>query len=393
MTVDAPPTAATVPAPEEPGPPGVLVRNKPLMALTIMAAFVFLRWAQDVFIPITLAVLFSYALTPLVGWLDKRLRIPRVIGAGLLLVAILGGCGAGLRALQPQAVNLVDIIPRATQKMSRAFRPGPRADKGALAKIEEAAKEIDRVANSAAGPSPAPAPAPPEAPRFRIRDYILVGTMGLLSGTAQFVVVVSLVYFLLIAGDTFRRTLLAVIDEPLSRKKETLGMLDEIDGQIQRYLIVQIVTSALLGVIAWIVFVSVGFDNAMAWACVGGVLHLIPYAGPAAFVAITALMTYVQFDSLQPVIATIAVLIAAMGIIALFIVPWLTHKTASVNAVTAFVALLVWGWLWGIWGLLLGVPIVMAIKTVCDHVEGLEPVAAFLGKAPTRAAPNDARES
>jgi predicted PurR-regulated permease PerM len=145
-------------------------------------------------------------------------------------------------------------------------------------------------------------------------------------------------------------------------------------------------------VVAWIAFVSVGFDNALAWACVGGVLHLIPYAGPAAFVAITALMTYVQFDSLAPVVETLAVLIATMSIIALFIVPWLTHKTASVNAVTVFVALLVWGWLWGVWGLLLGVPIVMAIKAVCDHIEGLQPIAAFLGNTPARRAPESARE-
>ncbi len=381
------------PTPEEPGAAGFQIRNKLLMALTVMAAFVFLRWAQEVFIPITLAVVLSYALTPSVAWLHKRLRLHKAIGAGLLLAAILGACAVGLSALQPQAINLVDIIPQAAQKMSRAFRPGSRAGSGALAKIEKAAKEIDRVANSAAAPSAesAPADAPPESPPFRIRDYILVGTMGLLSGAAQFVVVVALVYFLLIAGDTFRRTLLTTSDDPLSGKKKTLEMLDEIDSQIQRYLVVQIVTSALLGVVAWIVFVGVGFHNALAWACVGGVLHLIPYAGPAAFVAIVALMTYVQFDSPELVVAIAAVLVATMGIIALFVVPWLTHKTASVNAVTVFVALLVWGWLWGIWGLLLGVPIVMAIKTVCDHVDGLQPVAAFLGNSPAKHSPVEAR--
>jgi predicted PurR-regulated permease PerM len=387
MTADA---GADGPSSEHPAPTGLIVQNKPLMVLTVMAAFVFLRWAQEVFIPITLAVLLSYALTPSVAWLHRRLGLHRAIGAGLLLAAIFAACGVGLSALQPQAVNLVDIIPPATQKMSRALRPASRGDKGALAKIEQAAKEIDRVANSAA--AAAPADKAPEPPPFRIRDYILVGTVGLVSGAAQFVVVVALVYFLLIAGDTFRRTLLATIDEPLSRKKETLEMLDEIDGQIQRYLIVQIATSALLGVVAWATFISVGFDNALAWACIGTVLHLIPYAGPAAFVAIIALMTYVQFDSLQPVVETALVLTATMSIIALLVVPWLTHKTASVNAVTVFVALLVWGWLWGVWGLLLGVPIVMAIQTVCDHVEGLQPIAAFLGNTPARRAAENARD-
>jgi len=392
MTANALPTDSPSPTPEEPAPAGFVIRNKPLVALTVMAAIVFLRWAQDVLIPITLAVLLSYALTPSVSWLNKRLRLHKAIGAGLMLVAILGACAVGLTGLQPQAVNLVDIVPRATQKMSRAFRPMSRGDTGALAKIEKAAQEIDRVANSATAPSAAPPNTPPETPAFRIRDYILVGTVGLLSGAAQFVVVVALVYFLLIAGDTFRRTLLTTSDEPLSGKKNTLEMLDEIDSQIQRYLVVQIATSALLGAVAWIVFVYIGFDNALAWACVGGVFHLIPYAGPAAFVAIVALMTYVQFDSLQPVVATAAVLVATMSVIGLFIVPWLTHKTASVNAVTVFVALLVWGWLWGVWGLLLGVPIVMAIKTVCDHVEGLQAIGAFLGNTPPRRPPDDTRK-
>jgi predicted PurR-regulated permease PerM len=217
-----------------------------------------------------------------------------------------------------------------------------------------------------------------------VRDYILVGTMGLISGLAEFTVVVALVFFLLVAGDTFRRTLLNTSGDPLARKKQTLEMLDEIDGQIQRYLFVQIGTSALLSVVAWALFTSIGIDNALAWACIGGVLHLIPYAGPATFVAIMALIAYVQLDSLQPILLTVGVLTIAIGIIGLLIVPWLTHKTGSINAVTVFVALLVWGWLWGVWGLLLGVPIVMAFKTVCENVDEWRPFAAFLGHTPSR---------
>jgi predicted PurR-regulated permease PerM len=363
--------------------PAVWIRNKALAALTFMAAVVFLQWAQEVFIPITLAVLLSYALTPIVEWLHKRLRVHKAIGAGALLLGIMGACVFGIGALQPQALNLVEIIPRAAEKLTAEFRPTARARNGALAKIEKAANEIDRVANAAGAPAAA-SPPPPDAPPFRIRDYILVGTVGLVSGLAELVVVVALVFFLLLAGDTFRRTLLNTSDDPLARKKQTLEMLDEIDRQIQRYLLVQIGSSALLGIVAWVLFATIGLDNALAWACIGGVLHLIPYAGPVGFVAIMALITYVQFDSLQPILETVGVLTVVIGVIGLFIVPWLTDKTGSVNAVTVFVALLVWGWLWGVWGLLLGVPIVMAIKTVCDNVVEWRPFAAFLGHAATR---------
>jgi predicted PurR-regulated permease PerM len=260
-------------------------------------------------------------------------------------------------------------------------------------KIQKAASEIEKVANSTASSASTTAVAPakpaPDASGFKIRDYILTGTMGLAAGLGQLVVVVVLVYFLLIAGDTFRRTLVQVSGDTLSKKKITVNILDEIDSQIQRYLLVQIGTSALLGVVAWLVFAWTGLDNAVTWACIGGVLHLVPYAGPAAFVVLIALVAYVQFDTLQPVAVIIGSMLVSIGVIGLLLVPWLTQKVGSLKAVAVFVALLFWGWLWGIWGLLLGVPIVMAIKAVCERVDDLRPISAFLGHGPTATATDD----
>jgi predicted PurR-regulated permease PerM len=222
---------------------------------------------------------------------------------------------------------------------------------------------------------------------------MLTSTAGLAVGLGQLVVVLALVYFLLIAGDAFRRTLMRISGDTLTKKKITVHVLDEIDSQIQRYLLVQIATSALLGVVAWLVFAWIGLDNAVTWGCIGGVLHLIPYVGPAAFLALIALVAYVQFDTLQPVAMIIASMLASLGVIALLLVPWLTQKVGSLNAVTVFVALLVWGWLWGIWGLLLGVPIMMAIKSICERVEDLQPISAFLGHPPKKTATDDSQTS
>ncbi|MEO8566986.1 MAG: AI-2E family transporter, partial [Betaproteobacteria bacterium] len=101
--------------------------------------------------------------------------------------------------------------------------------------------------------------------------------------------------------------------------------------------------------------------------------------------------SYVQFDTLQPVVVIVGSMLAAVGVIGMLLVPWLTHKVGSLNAVTVFIALLVWGWLWGIWGLLLGVPIMMAVKAVCDRVEDLQPFSAFLGHSPTKLPPDDSQ--
>ena len=368
------------------------VRSTSLALLAFIALVVFLRWAQDIFIPITFAVLLSYALTPIVDWLKRNAKLHKAIGAALTLALILGALGLGLSSLRPEALNILDIVPRAIQKFSTAMRGNSRIPTGTVAKIQKAASEIEKAANSASSPSPLPAAAaapakpPPDAPGFRIRDYVLVGTVGVAAGLGRFVIVVALVYFLLIAGDTFRRTMVRISGDTLSKKKITVQILDEIDSQIQRYLLVQIGTSVLLGIVASLLFAWIGLDNALTWGCIGGVLHLIPYAGPAAFIALIGLVAYVQFDSLQPVVVVVGSMLASIGVIALLLVPWLTQKVGSLNAVTVFVALLVGGWLWGVWGLLLGVPIVMAIMAVCERIDDLQPISEFLGHPPKKPA-------
>jgi predicted PurR-regulated permease PerM len=400
-TRQQPPLPGDEDPPAERLPPTVAVpidvRSTSLALLALIALIVFLRWAQEVLIPITFAVLLSYALTPVVDWLRRKAKLHKAVGAAFTLALLLGGLGFGLSSLQPEALDILDIVPRATQKLSIALRGTPHAAGGAVAKIQKAASEIEKAANTATSPTStmpvAPAKALPEAPGFRLRDYILMGTASVAAGVGQLIVVVALVYFLLIAGDAFRRTLVRISGDTLSKKKITVHILDEIDSQIQRYLLVQIATSALLGVVAWVVFALVGLENALTWACIGGVLHLIPYAGPTAFVALIALVAYVQFDTVQPVAVIVGSVLASVGVIGLLLVPWLTQKVGSLNAVTVFVALLVWGWLWGIWGLLLGVPIMMAIKAVCDRVEDLQPISAFLGHGPTKISTDDSKSA
>ena len=370
----------------------VIRRSNAIVVLALIAVVVFLHWAQAVVIPIVFSVFLSYALTPIVNWLPRKAKLPKAVGAAATLAIILGAVGWGLNSLQPEALDVLDIVPRATQKFSVAIRGNPREPASAVEKMKKAATEIENAANTAttattnpsttttkiSSATPPPRPAP-DTPTFKVRDYVLMGTASFIAGMGQLVVVVALVYFLLVAGDSFRRTLIRISGDSLTKKKITVQILDEIDMQIQRYLLVQIVSSALLALVTWLAFAWIGLNNALFWACFGGVLHLIPYAGPTALVVITALVAYVQFDTLQPVVVVIGVTLGLVGAIGLLLVPWLTQRVGRINAVVVFVALLFWGWLWGVWGLLLGVPIVMAIKAVCERVEQLRPISEFLG--------------
>jgi len=394
ITTDAPaPTVAHV---------SVIRRSNAIVVLALIAVVVFLHWAQAVIIPIVFSIFLSYALTPIVDWLQKKARLPKVVGAAATLAVILGAVGWGLNSLQPEALDILDIVPRATAKFNIAMRGNRLEPGGAVEKMKKAATEIENAANTAntatttttttttttkGAATPPPRPLP-EVSNFKVRDYVLMGTASFIAGMGQLVIVVALVYFLLVAGDSFRRTLIRISGDSLTKKKITVKILDEIDLQIQRYLLVQIVSSALLALVIWMAFAWIGLNNALFWACFGGVLHLIPYVGPTALVVITALVAYVQFDTLQPVAMIFGITLALVGVIGLLLVPWLTQQVGRINAVIVFVALLFWGWLWGVWGLLLGVPIVMAIKAVCERVEDLRPISEFLGyedKKSTRA--------
>lgn len=368
------------------------VRSTSLAVLAFLAVIGFLYLAQAVFIPITVAVLMSYALTPVVDWLRRRARLPKVAGAALTLALVLAVVGFGINSLQSEAIQMLDIVPRAAAKFGQAVRRNALEPRGTVEKMKQAASEIEKAANAAAAaaatsrstPAGAVVKPPSDVPTFRVRDYVVMGTASAIAGIGQLVVIVGLVYLLLIAGDSFRRTLVHISGNTFSQKKITVQMLDEINFQIRRYLLVQLAMSALLGVLAWITFVWIGLENALFWASVAGILHLIPYIGPTALVILIGLVGYVQFDTLQPVIALIGSTLAFVGVIGLLLVPWLTQRLGQLNAVTVFVTLLFWGWLWGVWGLLLGVPTVMAICAVCARVENLHPISELLGCAPAR---------
>lgn len=375
------------------------VRSTSLAVIALIAVIGFLLLARAVFIPITIALMASYALTPVVNGLQRFARLPKAVGAALTLLLLVGAVGYGIASLQPEALQILDLVPRATAKFNGAMRRTALEPPGAVAKLKEAAEGLERVAETATGTATAdpvsggtsrsrvtPPPQPPAAsPAINVREYLVMGTANALSGAGQLVVIVSLLYFLLISGDNFRRTLVRISGDTLSKKKITVQILDEIDSQIQRYLLVQVAASALLGLATWGAFAAVGLQNALFWGIVGGVLHLIPYVGPTALVFLTGVVAYVQFDTLESVALLVGSTVMIVGVVGTLLVPWLMQRVGGLNVVTVFVSLLFWGWLWGVWGLLLGVPIVMAINAICERVEDLRPIAELLGHArPTK---------
>jgi predicted PurR-regulated permease PerM len=209
---------------------------------------------------------------------------------------------------------------------------------------------------------------------------VLSGTVGLLSAMGQLTLVAFLTYFALCSGDTFRRKLIKITGPSLQKKKVTVHVLDDITRNIERYLLVQILVSAIVGVTTGLAFWALGVENAAVWGIIAAVTNLIPYIGSVIVLAAAGLVAFLQFNSLQMGIVVAGVSLGIHTLIGNLLMPWLTSRTSRMNPVAVFVGVIFWGWLWGIWGLLLGIPITMVIKSICDRVEDLQPIGELLGE-------------
>ncbi|MYN41912.1 AI-2E family transporter [Duganella sp. FT109W] len=377
------PAAATPPAvPESPRIP--LHVNARGLALGVIATVAFvwaLQWSRNFLVPLLLGILISYTLSPLVCWLE-RIRIPRVIGATLITAAILGGSVVVAEKLQGEFQAIVEELPTAGHKLSKLVSEhlhsgGPSA----LQRIQDVATELQQAtagAQEKRAARRASAAAPPDT--LPVMDWLWAGSMGVMGFVSQATMVIFLVFFLLLSGDTFKRKLVKLTGPSLTKKKITVHILEDINSSIQKYMLMLLVTNGALALLMWIALRWIGLENAGAWAIVAGLLHLMPYFGPLLIMMATGIVAFLQFESLQMSFLVMGASLAIATLIGTVVATWMTGRFARMNAAAVFVSLLFWGWLWGVWGLLLGVPVIVIIKVVAERVEGMEVVAELLGE-------------
>jgi predicted PurR-regulated permease PerM len=376
---------AAPPSEPEPEPDRLLlhmpvdIRSMSLVVLAIFASLFVLHWAKAVFIPVMLGILFSYALSPIVNWMERR-RIPRWLSAAVLLFAILGGTSATVWSLRDEATQLIRSLPAATQKLANVLRTRAGAAPSSLETVQKAASQLEQAARGdAEAGARGVTRVTIEPSRFNIKDYLWSGGIGLAALIGQTTVVIFLTYFLMLSGDTFRRKMLKLAGPNLSDKKITLQALHEVADQIQRYLQVQVLTSVVVGVLTWLALMALGLENAAVWGIAAGVLNLIPYVGTVIIAGASAMVAFLQFGTLDMALLIGGASLVIHAVTGNLLTPWLTSRASRMSPVAVFVGMLAWGWLWGVWGLLLGIPILMMVKAVCDRVDDLKPIGEFLG--------------
>ena len=371
---------AREPEPETTAPIDVKLRSVALVILACTAGIALLYWAREVFIPIVLSVLISYALEPVVVTL-MRVRLPRVASAALVMLLFTGGLGYSGYALSDDAATMVAAVPEAAAKLRVALRHN-NTSSGTIKQVQQAANELQRAADETAARNPVSAGVQRvqiEEPAIDVRGYLMWGSASAFAFAGQATLVIFFVFFLLASGDLVKRKLVRLAGPSLERKKITVQILNEIDAQIERFLVLRVATSTVVGLATWLAFRWMGVNHAAIWGIAAGVFNSIPYFGPVIVAAATAVAGFLQFDTIQMALSVAGVSVVITSVEGWLLTPWLTSRAARTNEVAMFVGLIFWSFVWGIWGTLLAVPMLVVVKAFCDRIEDLKPIGELLG--------------
>jgi predicted PurR-regulated permease PerM len=318
-----------------------------LWIVAVVATVFLLQAAKALLIPITLAVLVSYALAPVVSWLERH-GVPRLAGAGLVLLLILGACGGGGYALRNDVKELAASLPEAAQRARQEMTSRLGIDTEAL-EPAGSGQATGSLAQRAAG-----------------AVFALAGHL---------IVIFFLVYFFLISGQHVRKRLIEIAG---SERRTASTIIDDINGQIQRYLLVLLVTSTVVGLATWALLAWMGVRQAATWAILAGVFNSIPYFGPVVVSGGLFLVGMVQGGGVTQALQMSGVALLITSLEGWLLTPALMGKTERMSALAVFLGVLLWTWIWGPWGTVLAVPMLVVIKSVADHVQPLRPIGRLL---------------
>jgi predicted PurR-regulated permease PerM len=354
------------------------VQTACLIVIAIVVACVAIHLAAPFLIPLAVSLVICYALAPVVDRLE-RWHVPRAIGAAAVVLALIAGGILAVNQMWNGAEALLGQLPAAVEKIRLAILVSHSDIPDTLTHVQRTASELQKLAGAdVAGPPAAPAP-----PAWAVdaRSLMLMGTSSVLGGIAQLLSIIFLTFFLLAAGDLFRRKLVRLVGPPIARQKAALEVLNHIHALNQRYLAVVVFVNVGVGVVTAAGLALIGLEHAAIWGVAIAVMHFIPYVGAAVIAAAVALTGYLQFGTPQMALAAAAIPLAASVLIGILLQAALLGRAASMNSTVVFAALLFWGTLWGAWGLLLAMPMMVAIKSICDRVEALSRFGDFLGEA------------
>lgn len=337
-----------------------------LKALLVLAVFYTFYFARAVLLPVVLALLLTLILSPAVRAL-RKLRLPEPVGAALVVAALVGSIGAGVYSLVDPAAAWLEKLPGTMRQVENKMR-------GIKKSVQEVTKAADKVEELASIGAKPPVRAQAATPGPGLLSRILTGTQSVLLSAAATMV---LLYFLLASGDMFLRKLVRVLPR-LTDKKQAVEIARTIQSGMARYLFTITCINAGLGIVTGVAMHWLGMPNPVLWGVMVAVFNYVPYVGAGTSLIVLTAVAFLTFEQIGQIFIVPAVFFIITVVEGQILAPILTGRSLTLNPVVIFISMLVWGWLWGVIGALMAVPILMTFKICCDQIESLAPIGEFL---------------
>jgi predicted PurR-regulated permease PerM len=336
-----------------------------LWVLAIVAALFFLRTARELLVPIALAVLASYALEPVVGWLERH-SVSRLVGAPAAVLLVLALTAAASYSLIDDAVEVIESLPSAARHARQIVMTHVGRSAGA---VQQAAEELGSPPGGASRSSPIAIDGSSVVER-------VVST--LFAATGEAVVIIFLVLFLLLRRNGTRSGIIEIAGGDAERRRITSRIIADIESQIQQFLIVLVITGVIVAAATWAALLWMGVQHAAVWGILAGVFNSIPYFGPVIVCGGLLVVGLVQGGDLAQALLMSGIALLITSLEGWLLTPLLMGKVENMNALTVFIGLMLFTWLWGPWGTVLAVPMLVIVKSTADHVPGLSRVGRLM---------------
>jgi len=342
------------------------------IAIAIIAGVVALHLAKPAVVPVLFAVTFALLLSPAVDWLQRR-RVPRALASALVVLAVVATLAACANAVWDPGRKWLDSAPGTLQTLERKLHPVRHF----LAKVESVSDQAGRMA----GPTEVPAaPAPAQA---------RADAKGLIASTQAWIVAVTatliLTCFLLVDGPA----MLERIEQRTaagSNRRRMLRLANAVRIDVGRYFGAVTLSSLVLGTGTTLAMYWLGMPNPLLWGALAFALNFIPYAGPAMTLVLLTVVALVSFDGAGKAVAVAGTYLVLTTLEGQLLQPVLVGRRLAMSPVTVVLGLWFGGWLWGVAGVALALPIMVAVKTAVNigrdasFGEGrVEPVDAAAG--------------
>lgn len=337
-----------------------------VMGLFVLALLGALYVARAVVLPIVLAILFSLLLAPVVRGLG-RLRVPRWIASGLVVaavVAVVGGLGYYLAS---PAADWMDRAPRSLDRAEAKLRQLMEP----VEKVSRATEQVERMTD-VDGSRDREVQVASESLSGSLMDV----TLAVVSAVA---VTLVLLYFLLTSGDSLVRKI-AGLQAGAAARERVVEIARTVERSVSTYLLTVTLINVCLGAAVGTALWLLDMPNPILWGAMACLLNFVPYLGAMVGVVVVALVALLSFDTVGQAVVPPLVYLALTAFEGSFLTPTILGRRLTLSPLMVFVGIIFWGWMWGVVGALLAVPLLATVKIVCDHVDRLKPVGTLLGR-------------